>query len=515
MPSAMPVAGLPLLEGQEMKLIERLKHARRAGVPLVAIATADQAATISAITKEVNGNSPVVIWDVVRGCRPGNALGKPLAQSTINTGEDVTAGVPTAMLSLALGWPEKSIIFAENWDQFLKAEDTPGTLQGVANLRDVFKADGRMLIMLSPGKPRLPEALRGHVEVMEDELPSAEELREIVTAQDKAASNGRPEWKPIDRETLDHAVEAVKGLNAFAAEQAVAMALRRDGIDLDHLRETKRGAIGQITGLSFDEGTETFADMGGLAQVKRLGERVFAGRESPVVVLRMEEIGKVMGGAKTDMSGTSQDALQCLLNMMEDNGWTGIIAYGPAGTGKSMYSKVLAKTFGAFSMTFDINATKGRLVGQSEQQVRAAMDAVKAIGGRRVFIVATSNEMDTLPPELRRRFRLGVWYFDMPDREERDSIWKLNRLRFSISKKDDRPDDSEYSAANIRDCCEVAAQMQCSLLEAAEFILPAGVAGREQIERSRANADGRYLAASFPGVYRRPEAVAKGRALEV
>ena len=500
-----------------MDLVTNLKHARRVSVPLVSITTADESSTIKTVLKMINGkvaDTPLVGWDVLSGCIPLNAAGKSVAASTGQGDDDLTIGNPTKLLEMAKCFPPSTIVFVSNADQYLKPQDTPGVLQGISNLRDVYKMDARMLILLSAAKLDFPEALRGHVTCFDDPLPNADQLKVIVEAMDEAATKSSPDRPRLDAATVKKAVDAVIGLAAFPAETAVAMALRSKGIDLDHLLQSKKKIIGGIPGLTVDEGRETFEDVGGLAQVKKLGTMVFSGPQPPAIVLRLEEIGKALAGAKGDTSGTRQDAVQVLLNSMEDYNWTGIVAYGPAGTGKSFYSKVLARTFGALSLTFDINAALGGIVGQSEKQIRAAMNTVHAIGGSNVFLVATSNELDTLPPELRRRFRFGIWYFDMPDDEEKASIWKLNRKRFNVPEDAQQPDDSLYSAANIRDVCESACRSGCSLLEAAEFILPAGLGGKEQIDKSRSQAEGRFLSASFPGVYQKPTyKVAAGRAI--
>ena len=57
------------------KLIENVTAARRAGVPLLAIVTQDQPATVEALSTGVNG-CPQIQWDCINGLRPVNEEGK-------------------------------------------------------------------------------------------------------------------------------------------------------------------------------------------------------------------------------------------------------------------------------------------------------------------------------------------------------------------------------------------------------------------------------------------------------
>ena len=152
---------------------------------------------------------------------------------------------------------------------------------------------------------------------------------------------------------------------------------------------------------------------------------------------------------------------------------------------------------------------KGSLVGESEQMIRNALKSMRGMGGERVLIVATCNKLAVLPPELRRRFRLGLWFFDLPDASEKASIWSVQRAAFSL---DDStlPEDTGWSGANIRDCCELAYSLDCSLSEAAVYVVPAAVQDAEGLERLRSLASGRFLSASKPGTYhyQLPKAIA-------
>jgi len=219
-----------------------------------------------------------------------------------------------------------------------------------------------------------------------------------------------------------------------------------------------------------------------------------------------------------DSSGTSQDQLGVLLSAMQDNEWSGLIAVGPPGCAKSMYAKALGNTHQVPTIKLDLGAMKGSLVGQSEQQIRAAVKIIKAVAGKSAYWVATCNKLDVLPPELRRRFTDGIWFFDLPDDSERARIWNLMAKRYKI--RDDQqkelPRDTDWTGADIRNVCSIAYRLNVTLKEAATYITPVAKSDPASIERLRKVADGSFLSATSPGVYERNSKQWKGdRQVEV
>jgi SpoVK/Ycf46/Vps4 family AAA+-type ATPase len=131
------------------------------------------------------------------------------------------------------------------------------------------------------------------------------------------------------------------------------------------------------------------------------------------------------------------------------------------------------------------------------------MDIIQAVGGRDVLFLATANRLDTLPPELQRRFNLGIWYFDVPNPQERAAIWKIQTGRVGLEPRD-LPDDTGWVGSDIRNCCQTAYMMSTSLKKAAEWITLVGRTARADIERLRDLAENLgFLSANTPGVFRR------------
>jgi hypothetical protein len=492
-----------------MNFAERIKHARRAGVPILAVNTPDPRSTMESLSSAVNGSTPVVCWDVMAGLRPVNEAGKGALEKV-----DVEAadGNPVAFLEAASELPEGTVVCFLQADAWI---EEPPVLQGVWNLRDQFKTTSRTLVLVAR-QIQLPLALQGDVVVLDEEPPTAEELGQIAVEMDDAARDANPDRKPIEGPEIKRVIESTTGcVSSFQAEQIVSMALRKDGFDFDHLWESRISAIEQTKGLSVDREKVTFDDIGGLEQIKLFGRELFEGPHPYSVVVRIEEIEKAMGGASSDSSGTSQDALQVMLTCMEDYGWTGILAFGCPGGGKSLYSKALANTFGKMPICFDINGCKDSLVGNSEKNIREAMRVIRAIGGDRVFCVATANRLNTIPGELKRRFSYGAWMFDFPTQEERSKIWPIHRAKYGIDENDEQPNDEAFAGSDIRNCCKLAWEMGKPLTYAAQFLGPVGKVASDVIRDARKLADGRFLSVTQPGLFEIEDASSSKRKVEI
>lgn len=119
-----------------------------------------------------------------------------------------------------------------------------------------------------------------------------------------------------------------------------------------------------------------------------------------------------------------------------------------------------------------------------------------------VYVVASANNISSLPPELTRAGRFdAIFYFDLPGRKEKDMIWEIYRVKFHVDEKDEQPSDTDWTGAEIEACCRTAILQGKSLKAAATSIVPVAVANAEATAASRKNASGRYLSASYDGVF--------------
>lgn len=493
-------------------LIEQVRAARKVSTPLLAITTADPPATVAAVLAAYAGkdNEPAILQhDLIRGLIGLTDAGRA-ARASLVPDDGILPGQalltsPAEALAACERLPRRSIVFLHNAHRLI---DDEAVSQAICNLRDVFKADGRTLILLAPSLS-LPGELVQDVLILDEPLPTEQQIGAII---DQELKNARANMKPApaepDEATKARAVEALSGLAAFPVEQAVALSLLTGTLDPDSLWARKRKFISQTRGLSIDTGRETFAELGGLENAKAFGAALFGGRARPRAIVRIDEIEKMLGGSANDTSGVGQDQLGTILREMEDQDWAGLIAVGPPGSGKSAYSKTLGCTYGSPTFALDLGAAKGSLVGQSEERIRAAMKVIKAVASSGAFFVATCNRLDALPPELRRRFRYGLWFFDLPTAEEREAIWRINLARFSLTSESagKRPADTDFTGADIRNVCELAWRMNQPLIEAAKFIVPVAVSDPQSIDKLRTTAHGKFLSASYAGPYKHAKA---------
>jgi hypothetical protein len=483
-------------------VIAQVMKARRVSVPILAIITADQPACVQRLLPVLaNGSAsaahPVLGWDLAEGLRPLNPAGAQALSQVLGDLDQQATQDPTLAFRAVAKLPPMGAVLAQNADRVM---DVAPVTQAVLNLRDRFKQDGRMLVLLAPAL-RLPAAIQHDVLVLDDPLPSPEELRAIVASQYEAAGLEKP-----TEETLAQAAAALRGLSAFAAEQATALSLTKQGVRMDALWARKTQVVNDTPGLQLWSGTERFETLGGLDQIKGLLRRILAGRQAPQAIVFIDEIEKALAGATGpvgDSSGVSQDALGCLLSHMQDRGAAGLIFVGPPGTAKSAVAKAAGAEGEIPTIRFDLGATRGSLVGESEQKIRQALKVIDAVSDGRALWIATCNKVAVLPPELRRRFRFGTIFFDLPDAAERAAIWAIYRRKYELPADDPQPADSGWTGAEIETCCQLAWQLMIPLREAAAYIVPVSQAAPEAIEDLRRQADGRYLSASMPGVYRR------------
>ena len=139
----------------------------------------------------------------------------------------------------------------------------------------------------------------------------------------------------------------------------------------------------------------------------------------------------------------------------------GILLTGVPGCGKSLCAKATSSIFNIPLYRLDLATVQGEYVGQSERQLKAALDTAeyvspcvlwideiekglndtnssvtsKMIGQflfwlqenkKPVFVIASANSVETLPPELIRKGRFDeIFFVDLPKDYERKELLKL------------------------------------------------------------------------------------------
>jgi hypothetical protein len=439
----------------------------------------------------------MVIWDCINGYRPVNDTGaKALTQLYSDTGAsaEVTIDV-TEALRISPALTDDTLVFLYNAHlQWGEAK----VIQAVWNLRDIFKAHGCMLVMLTNQGAILPLELSSDVLVLDEPLPTESVLQTIIKDTFEYAKLPAP-----DADTLDAATRALIGLPAFPAEQSVAMCINTETekLDVDGLWDRKRQTINQTNGLSISSGKESLDAIGGLDNLKTYMHRVMQGNNPPRCIIFTDEIEKQTAGSKSDSSGVKQELIGDLLTWSEDVKMGGALLLGVPGAGKSQISKAIGATYNVPFIRFNFAAMQSSLVGSSGANLRTAIATVNAVSSGKILWIATCNSIDSLPTEFQSRFRDGIFFFDLPSQVERESIWAIHRAKYGIDVHDTLPHDSGWTGREIEECCSKAYRLKLSLVEASRYVIPVAVSNAALIDDLRRSASGKYLSASTDSLY--------------
>ena len=121
-----------------------------------------------------------------------------------------------------------------------------------------------------------------------------------------------------------------------------------------------------------------------------------------------------------------------------------------------------------------------------------------------VFFVCTANDISRLPPEFAGPSgSTRCSSSTCPGRGRRRRSGGCTSERFGLDPDQRRPSDRDWTGAEIKACCRLAALLDVPLVEAAPNIVPVAVTAGESVERLRNWAAGRCLSADRPGIYTR------------
>jgi SpoVK/Ycf46/Vps4 family AAA+-type ATPase len=119
------------------------------------------------------------------------------------------------------------------------------------------------------------------------------------------------------------------------------------------------------------------------------------------------------------------------------------------------------------------------------------------------YVICTCNDISKLPPEFSRSERFdGIWFLDLPSRQQKTAIWRIYLALFELEAGQARPKDDLWTGAEIRACCRLASLLDLPLTAAAQNVVPVAVTAAESVEQLRQWASGRCLDAEAGGIYR-------------
>ena len=428
-------------------------------------------------------------WDLQRGLSvPGStvpdqtAVGDPLA-AVAWVGQPSNSG-------------ETRILVMRNLHRLL---NNPLLIQAIERQIQQGKSDRSFLVALAPSA-ELPPELEKLFVVLDHPLPNREQLQAIA----ENLVQSMPDCpQPEDYRQV---VDAAAGLTRMEAEGAFSLSLVREGQLLPaSIWELKSQMLRKSGTLQMYRGTEGFESLGGLGALKVFCKQALESKHS---------VAKARG----------------------------VSLVGVPGSGKSAFAKALGRETGRPTLILDVGSLMGSLVGQTEANIRRALSTVdqmapcvlmideveKALAGSSgnagdsgvsarlfgtfltwlndhasdVFTIVTCNDISRLPPEFSRAERFdGVFFVDLPSDQQRSAIWELAMREFEIPNQP-QPDNHNWTGAEIRSCCRLAALLGKTLKDAAKQVVPIATLAQDNVEKLRQWASGRCLDAEAGGIYR-------------
>jgi SpoVK/Ycf46/Vps4 family AAA+-type ATPase len=444
--------------------------------------------SIEQIAKQLE-NRPVYIWDFVDGYQ-GNPNDRGFGRRN-----------PLQALEFIdkLSPNEPGIFIFRDYHRFLEDVSVARKLR---NLGRKFKSEPKNIIILAP-QINIPNDLSEAITILEFPLPNAAEIRSEIERLLQATQ------QKLDTQPIDDLVRASQGLSLDRVRRVLGRAIAShqsiEPSDVESILEEKRQSIRQTQILDFYPTSAQMADIGGLDNLKEWLMR--------------------RGTAFSDK------ARQYGLPHPR-----GLLLVGIQGTGKSLTAKAIAHHWHLPLLRLDVGRLFAGLVGESESRTRQMIQLAealspcilwideidKAFGGSdgkgdsgttnrvfstvitwlaeknsAVFVVATANNVQSLPPEILRKGRFDeIFFVGLPSQIERRSIFAVHLQKVRAQNLRDfdldrlAAETPSFSGAEIEQILVEAMHIGFSqnrdfttndILEAASQTIPLAVTAQEQI----------------------------------
>lgn len=376
------------------------------------------------------------------------------------------------------------------------------------------------LVLIGP-KYEMPPALKPEAHFLTPRLPDAQALERVVREEafhwSRAHAGRRVK---VSKPAMDILIRNLGGLTLNDARRLARNAIFNDGaIRQDDVREVMQAKFELLNRggvLSFEYDTVSMDQIGGMANLKQwlsIRKTIFHQQQGP--------------------AGLAPPR--------------GILLLGVQGCGKSMAAKAAASAFGVPLLRLDIGAMYNKYHGQTEENLRQSLKTAELMApcvlwmdeiekgiatsssddgvSRRVlgtfltwmaerkapvFMVATANDIASLPPELMRKGRFDELFFvDLPDLATREHILSLQLQSREIStdqidiatlaSQSDGWSGAELEQAIVQAMYTAFAQSrditQADLEIAIQQSVPLSMTMREQVASLRQWAQGRTVLA--------------------
>jgi len=300
-----------------------------------------------------------------------------------------------------------------------------------------FENNHSKLILLSH-RLDLPSNLSRLSTSFQLKLPSRDQLEELIQEEAKDWQQQSNKRVTSDRKTLDRLKQNLSGLTMNDAKRLIRNAIVDDGAitesDLPEVMEAKYRLLNRDELVAFEYDTARFSEVGGMSKLKswlRQRRSAFQGGE---------DLPKGLDRPK------------------------GVLLLGVQGCGKSLAAKAIAGIWGIPLLRLDFGQLYNKYIGETERNMRQALQTAEVMAPcvlwidelekgistgseddgtskrllgtmltwmaeneQAVFIVATANQIDALPPELIRKGRLDeIFFVDLPKEPVRKQIFQIH-----------------------------------------------------------------------------------------
>ena len=363
--------------------------------------------------------------------------------------------------------------------------ETPAALRALREAAQEFAGSARTLVLVGPSLPKKAEL--DDLDVSFDfALPGPQDLKRLVLDTIRRITRENPKADArLSPAEIDGLVSDLQGLTMFEAERALARAYVEDnaltGEDRKRIRQTKKDLVEGGGLLEFVAAPEGLDSVGGLERLKKW--------------IATRKVGFLPATGDKPLDPPK-----------------GILLLGVQGCGKSLAAKAVAASWGLPLLALDAGRLLAPYIGESERNLRDALKRIERMapcvlwideiekafvsvrssesdGGvskrltgtlltwmqertARVFLVATANSVEELPPEMMRKGRLDeVFFVDLPGGGARGEIFRLH-----LAKRGEDPGrfdlDKLAAASNGFSGAEIEQVLVSALYEARSAGIP-------------------------------------------
>lgn len=432
----------------------------RSRFPIVVIETHEEPRVMALLERvaklEMQG---LFVWSAADGLqRRDNPLAlAPGSYSTSSVQKGPYGKGPIAD-TLSIGGALKHI-YATNFNGIYALVDVHPYLEDPVHQRLIksiaqdYERNPRTLVLIGPTITLADDLLRMSAR-FELKMPDMRAMRELIESESKSAIRFGASAPQDDSDAVSLMSQQLVGLCIEDARRLIRQCLTDDGQitpqDIPRVLKAKQDKLGAAGAVQIELGAAQLADVAGLANLKRwLTQR------------RAAFIG--------DAQALGLDPPK------------GVLLLGVQGGGKSLAAKAVAGAWHLPLLRLDFGALYDKWLGETERKLREAlkfadtmapcvlwMDEIEkgvasgggADGGEsrrvlgtlltwmaerksKVFMVATANDIEHLPPELIRKGRFDeIFFVDLPDAATREEIFKLHLKRRKL-------DPSKFDLAKL------------------------------------------------------------------